>query len=169
MLSSICLGNYQYEIAMVLIRPKQKGFCANRMCQFLCPEIVKMGQQCFWPHKLTLWVSCWAQKLTLWAKDTLCSLERNGLVDIFQAALKERFEIKLVGTSGTSWLTDGPKGYTEAMQVIFDWSQTHFFKLGQKQKDARSMITCDLFSQPLLPYIKLAVKGRGQSDAYPNC
>jgi hypothetical protein len=29
--------------------------CYDKMCQFLGPEIVKMGQQSFWPQKLTLW------------------------------------------------------------------------------------------------------------------
>ena len=69
------------------------------------------------------------------------SLEINGFADIFQAALNERLEIKLVGASGTSWVTEsvisGPAGYTEAMQVIFDWSQANFLKLGQQSNDAK--------------------------------
>ena len=47
------------------------------MCQFLGPEIVKMGQHSFWPQKLTSWVSFWAHKLTLWARDTLCQILTN--------------------------------------------------------------------------------------------
>ena len=41
------------------------------MCQFLGREIVKMGQQRFWPQKLMLLVSFWAQELTLCLRDTL--------------------------------------------------------------------------------------------------
>ena len=55
------------------------------------------------------------------------SLERNGFADIFQAVL----DIKLLVACGTSWLKDGPAGYTEAMQMIFD--------LGQKAKDAPAL------------------------------
>ena len=58
------------------------------------------------------------------------SKERGGFSDIFQAALKERIEIKLTVASGTSWLTDGPAGYIDSMQVIFYWSQANYFKLG---------------------------------------
>ena len=58
------------------------------------------------------------------------SKERGGFSDIFQAALKERMEIKLAVARGTSWLTDGPAGCIDAMQVIFDWSQANYFKLG---------------------------------------
>ena len=36
------------------------GTETDRMCQFLAPEIVEMGQQ-----------SCWPQELTLWARNTL--------------------------------------------------------------------------------------------------
>ena len=81
---------------------------------------------------------------------------RVGFSDIFQAAHKERIEIKLAIASGTSWLTDGPAGYIDSMQVIFDWSEENYFKLGLKGKDAKSYITCVLFPQPLLPYIRLA-------------
>ena len=48
-----------------------KWIFLDEMCQFLGPEIVKMGKHSFWPQKLTIWVSFWAQKLTLWARDTL--------------------------------------------------------------------------------------------------
>ena len=44
------------------------------------------------------------------------------------------------------------------MQVIYDWSQAHFFRMGQKGREARSLITCVLFPQPMLPYIKLATE-----------
>jgi hypothetical protein len=47
------------------------------MRQFLGPEIVKMGQQSFWPQKLTLWVSFCAQQLTLWARDTLWKIQKD--------------------------------------------------------------------------------------------
>ena len=68
--------------------------------------------------------------------------EINGFADIFQAALKERLEIKLLVASGTSWLSNGPAGYTKAMQLTFDWSQAHFFNLGQKHKEAKTMVNC---------------------------
>ena len=38
------------------------------------------------------------------------SKERGGFTDIIQAALHDRMEIKLVISSGTSWLIDGPSG-----------------------------------------------------------
>ena len=62
------------------------------------------------------------------------SKERGGFSDIFQAALKERIEIKLAVASGTSWLTDGPAGYIDSMQLIFDWSHANYFKLGLNGK-----------------------------------
>ena len=62
----------------------------------------------------------------------------------------------LVVSSETSLLTDGPAGYKEAMQITHDWSQGHFFKMGNKHMDPKTLITCVLFPQPLLPYVKLA-------------
>ena len=50
----------------------------DNMCQFLCPEIVKMGQQSFLPQKPTLWVSSWAQKLTLWPRDTISCIDTSA-------------------------------------------------------------------------------------------
>jgi hypothetical protein len=44
----------------------------DKFCQFLGPEIVKMGQHSFWAKTLTLWVSFGAQKLTLLKRDILC-------------------------------------------------------------------------------------------------
>ena len=61
------------------------------------------------------------------------SKERRGFSDILQAALRERLEIKLGIASGISWLNDGPSGYVDSMQVIYD-----FFKFGLKGKEARS-------------------------------
>ena len=86
------------------------------------------------------------------------SKERGGFTDILQAALHERMEIKLVVASGTSWLTDGASGYVDSMQVIYDWAQAHFFRMGQQGREARSLITCVLFPQPMLPFIKLATE-----------
>ena len=60
------------------------------------------------------------------------SSERNCLSDLFQQELRDRLEIKLVVSSGTSLITDGLAGYTESMQIIHDWSQAHFFKMGQE-------------------------------------
>ena len=37
-------------------------------------------------------------------------------------------------------------------------SQAHFFKMGLKGKEAKSHITCVLFPQPLLPFIRLAME-----------
>jgi hypothetical protein len=51
-----------------------------------------------------------------------------------QLALHEGLDIKLVVCSGTSWLTDGPAGYAEALQVIYDWSQSYTFKMHQSQR-----------------------------------
>ena len=85
------------------------------------------------------------------------SKARGGFTDILQAALKDRLEIKLAVASGTSWLRDGPSGYVDSMQVIYEWAQAHFFKCGLKGKEARSYITyCVLFPQTLLPFIRLA-------------
>jgi hypothetical protein len=72
-----------------------------------------------------------------------------------QHALHKGLEIKLIISSGTSWLTDGPAGYAEAQQVIPDWSQAYTFKMGNKGKEARSLIPCVLFPKPMLPFIKL--------------
>ena len=44
------------------------------------------------------------------------------------------------------------------MQVIYDWAQAHFFRMGQQGREARSLITCVLFPQPMLPFIKLATE-----------
>ena len=60
--------------------------------------------------------------------------------------------------SGTSWLTDGAAGYADSLQVIYDWSQAHFFRMGKQGREARSFITCVLFPQPMVPYIKLALE-----------
>ena len=60
------------------------------------------------------------------------SKERNGFTDVLQIALHERMEVKLIVGSGTSWLTDGPAGYAEGMQVWYDWSQAHFFIMGEE-------------------------------------
>ena len=60
--------------------------------------------------------------------------------------------------SGTSWLTDGAAGYVDSMQVMYNWSQAHFFRMGQQGREARSLITCVLFPQPMLPFIKLALE-----------
>jgi hypothetical protein len=46
-------------------------------------------------------------------------------------------------------------GYAEAQQVIYDWTQAYTFKMGQRGKESRSLITCVLFPQPMLPFIKL--------------
>ena len=63
-------GNFLlFLLARILEKPL--GPETDEMCQFLGPEIVKMGQHSFWAQKLTLRVSFWAQKLTLWARDTL--------------------------------------------------------------------------------------------------
>ena len=76
------------------------------------------------------------------------SKERNGLTDVLQLALHERIEIKLVISSGTSWLTDGPAGYADSLQVMYDRSQAHLFRMGKQGVGARSLITCILFPQP---------------------
>ena len=55
-------------------------------------------------------------------------------------------------------MTDGPSGYVDSMQQIYDWAQAHFFRMGQKGREARSLITCVLFPQPMLPFIKLATE-----------
>jgi hypothetical protein len=60
------------------------------------------------------------------------SKDRNGFTEVLQHALLEGLEIKLIVSSGTSWLTDGPAGYAEAQQVIYDWSQAYTFKLGTR-------------------------------------
>jgi hypothetical protein len=46
-------------------------------------------------------------------------------------------------------------GYAEAQQVIYNWPQAYTFKMGHKGKEVRSLITCVLFPQPMLPFIKL--------------
>jgi hypothetical protein len=48
------------------------------------------------------------------------SKDRNGFKDILQHALQEGIEIKLIISSGTSWLTDGPAGYADGLQVMYD-------------------------------------------------
>ena len=75
------------------------------------------------------------------------SKDRGGFSEVIQHALHMGVNIKLGVCSGTSWLNDGPAGYTEAMQVIYDWSQSYTFKMKQKEKKARSLITCVLFPQ----------------------
>jgi hypothetical protein len=80
----------------------------------------------------------------------------DGFTEILQHALREGIEIKLIISSGTSCLTDGPAGYAEAQQVIYDWSQAYLFRMGKKGEGARSLINCILVPQPMLPYIKLA-------------
>jgi hypothetical protein len=85
------------------------------------------------------------------------SKERAGFTDVFQMALEYRMEIKLIVCSGTSWLTDGPAGYAESMQVWHDWSQAHVFAMVNKGEKGKSLIRCILFPQPMLPYIKPAV------------
>jgi hypothetical protein len=86
------------------------------------------------------------------------SKERNGFTDVLQLALHERIEIKLVIGSGTSWLSDGAAGYADSLQVIYDWSQAHFFHMGKQGREAKSLITCVIFPQPMVPYIRLALE-----------
>ena len=50
----------------------------------------------------------------------------------------------------------GERNGKESMQIIHNWSQAHFFKMGNKHMDAKSLITCMLFPHPLLAYVKLA-------------
>ena len=83
------------------------------------------------------------------------SKDRNVFTEVLQQALHEGLDIKLIVSSGTSWMTDGPAGYAEALQVIYDWSQSYTFKMHQRGDKARSLITCVLFPQPMLPYIKM--------------
>jgi hypothetical protein len=83
------------------------------------------------------------------------SKDRNGFTDILQHALHEGIEIKLIISSGTSWLTDGPAGYAEGQQVMYDWSQAHMFRMGKQGVGARSLIPCILFPKPMVPYINL--------------
>jgi hypothetical protein len=85
------------------------------------------------------------------------SKERAGFTDVFQTALAYRLEIKLIVASGTSWLSDGPAGYTESMQVWHDWSQAHVFAMVDRGEKGKSLVRCILFPQPMLPYIKPAV------------
>ena len=71
--------------------------------------------------------------------------------------LSMRFiEIKLIISSGTTYLTDGPAGYADGLQVMYNWSQAHMFRMGKQGVGARSLITCILLPQPMVPYIKLA-------------
>jgi hypothetical protein len=60
------------------------------------------------------------------------SKDRNGFTEVLQHALHEGLDIKLIVCSGTSWMTDGPAGYAEALQVIYDWSQSYTFKMHQR-------------------------------------
>jgi hypothetical protein len=53
------------------------------------------------------------------------SKDRNGFTEVMQHALHEGLDIKLVVCSGTSWLTDGPAGYAEALQVMTGASPIH--------------------------------------------
>jgi hypothetical protein len=73
------------------------------------------------------------------------SKDRNVFTEVLQHALHEGLEIKLIISSGTSWLTDSPAGYAKAQQVIYDWSQAYLFKMGRKGEGTRSLITCVLF------------------------
>ena len=50
----------------------------------------------------------------------------------------------------------GERNGKESMQIIHNWSQAHFFKMGNKRMDAKSLINCMLFPYPLLAYVKLA-------------
>ena len=83
------------------------------------------------------------------------SKDRGGFIEVMQHALHEGLDIKLAVCSGTSWLTDRPAGNADALQVIYDWSQSYAFKMNQRDSKARSLITCVLFPQPMLPYIKV--------------
>jgi hypothetical protein len=73
--------------------------------------------------------------------DEFHSKERNGFTDVLQLALHERIKIKLVISSGISWLTDGPAGYADSLQVMYDWSQAHLFRMGKQGVGARSLQT----------------------------
>ena len=59
---------------------------------------------------------------------TFKSKDRGGFSDVVKQAVDIGLDITLVVSSGTSWLNDGPSGYTESMQVIYDWSQAYTFK-----------------------------------------
>ena len=85
---------------------------------------------------------------------TFKSKDRGGFSEVVQQAVDMGLNITLVVSSGTSWVNDGPSGYTESMQVIYDWSQAYTFKTKTKEKKPKSLFSCVLFPQPMLPYIK---------------
>ena len=63
------------------------------------------------------------------------------------------------------------------MHEIYVWAQAQYFKIGLKGNDAKSYITCVLFPQPLLPFIRLAEEegvekercGKGEEPTSLGC
>ena len=85
---------------------------------------------------------------------TLQSKDKGGFSEVVKQAVELELDITLIVSSGTSWLNDGPSGYTESMQVIYDWTQAFTFKIKTKEKKPRALFSCVLFPQPMLPFIK---------------
>ena len=70
----------------------------------------------------------------------LQSKDKGGFSEIVKQAVDLELDITLIVSSGTSWLNDGPGGYVDSMQVIYDWSQSYTFKMNQTERNARSLI-----------------------------
>ena len=84
----------------------------------------------------------------------LQSKDKGGFSEVVKQAVELELDITLVVSSGTSWLNDGPGGYVDSMQVIYDWSQAFAFKVKTRDKKYRALFSCVLFPQPMIPFIK---------------
>ena len=82
------------------------------------------------------------------------SKDKGGFTVVIKKAVELKLKITLIISSGTSWLQDGPGGYVDAMQVIYDWSQAFAFKINLRDKKPVSLFSTILFPQPMIPYIK---------------
>ena len=84
----------------------------------------------------------------------LQSKDKGGFSEVVKQAVELELDITLVVSSGTSWLNDGPGGYVDSMQVIYDWSQAFAFKVKTRDKKYKALFSCVLFPQPMIPFIK---------------
>ena len=80
--------------------------------------------------------------------------DKLGFRDMLGEAMRRGLNISLAVLSGTSLLTVGPAGYTEAINSIFQITQLRIFKTNPEDHKERSKITQVSFPQPAIPSVE---------------
>jgi len=80
--------------------------------------------------------------------------DKLGFRELLGEAMRRGLDIHLAVLSGTSLLTVGPAGYTEAINSIFQLTQSRIFKTNPEDHKERSRITQVSFPQPAIPSVE---------------